>query len=49
MTKGEALAKLVESRQALRQALQGFSEQAMAHIPVEGVWTVKDINRVIKA
>jgi uncharacterized damage-inducible protein DinB len=43
MTKDEALARLAESRRALRQASQGMSDQEMVQVPVEGVWTAKDV------
>jgi hypothetical protein len=40
MTKDEALARLVESRRALHQAIEGLSEKEMTQVQVEGVWTV---------
>lgn len=41
--KEEALDKLAKSRLALRQAIEGLSEEEMAQVQVEGVWTAKDI------
>lgn len=43
MDKEVALTRLAESRQALRQATQGLSEDEMTQAQVEGVWTVKDV------
>jgi len=43
MDKEKALTKLAESRQALRQATQGLSEEEMTQVQVEGVWTIKDM------
>ena len=43
MTKEEILTRLAESRQALHQAIEGLSEEEMAQVQVEGVWTVKDV------
>lgn len=43
MTLEGALARLAESRRALRQAIEGLSEEEMTQAQVEGVWTVKDI------
>jgi len=43
MGKEESLAKLGESRRALRRAIEGLSEQEMTQVHVEGVWTVKDV------
>jgi uncharacterized damage-inducible protein DinB len=43
MTKEKALASLVESRQALHQAIEGLSEEQMTQVQVEGTWTVKDV------
>ena len=43
MTREETLERLAESRQALHQAIEGLSEEEMIQIPVEGVWTIKDV------
>ncbi|HEY74002.1 MAG TPA: DinB family protein [Thermoflexia bacterium] len=43
MTKEDVLTKLAESRQTLRQATQGLSEEEMTQVQVEGVWTIKDV------
>jgi len=43
MTLEEALARLAESRRALRQAIEDLSEEEMTQVQVEGVWTVKDV------
>ncbi len=43
MTPDQALAQLVESRQALLTAIEGLSEERMTHEKVEGEWTAKDI------
>jgi uncharacterized damage-inducible protein DinB len=43
MTKEEVLARLAKSRQTLRQAIEGLSEEEMTQVQVEGVWTVKDV------
>ena len=43
MSREETLAMLAESRQALRQAIQGLGEEEMTQVQVEGVWTIKDV------
>ena len=43
MTEEEVLARLAESRRALREAIQGLSEEQMTGVQVEGVWTIKDV------
>ena len=43
MTREEVFARLVESRQAFHQAIQGLSEEDMTQVQVEGVWTIKDV------
>lgn len=43
MTKEDVLTKLAESRQTLRQAIQGLGEEEMTQVQVEGVWTIKDV------
>lgn len=43
MSKEKALKSLARSREALQQAIQGLSEDEMTQVPVEGVWTIKDV------
>ncbi len=43
MTPDQALAHLAESRQTLLAAIEGLSQESMAHERVDGEWTAKDI------
>ena len=43
MTLEQALVRLAESRRALHRALEGLSEEQMAGVQVEGVWTIRDV------
>ena len=43
MDKEHTLARLAETRQALRRAIQGLGVEEMTQIQVEGVWTIKDV------
>jgi hypothetical protein len=43
MTKGEALARLAESRQAMEKAIGALSKDQMTGAKVEGDWTPRDI------
>jgi uncharacterized damage-inducible protein DinB len=43
MSKERALKYLARSREELQQAIQGLSEDEMTQVPVEGVWTIKDV------
>jgi hypothetical protein len=43
MSKTETLNRLAESRQAFLLAIEGLSEDQITQIPVEGIWTIKDL------
>ena len=43
MDKKEILDHLAESRRTFLQALEGLSEPQIIQVPVEGVWTIKDL------
>jgi len=43
MSKEKALRYLARSREDLQQALDGLSNKEMTQVPVEGVWTIKDV------
>jgi hypothetical protein len=43
MDKKATLSKLAESRNALLQSIFGLEETDIINIPVEGVWTIKDL------
>jgi uncharacterized damage-inducible protein DinB len=43
VTKETIVTRLAESRQDLRRATQGLSEEQMTQVQVEGVWTIKDV------
>jgi hypothetical protein len=43
MEKTEALTRLAESRQTFLQAVESLSEVQITQIPVEGIWTIKDL------
>lgn len=43
MSREETFAKLARSRQRLLEAIEGLSEEEMSQVPLEGVWTARDI------
>lgn len=43
MEKSNILNQLAKSRQAFLYALEGLSEDQITQVPVEGVWTIKDL------
>jgi len=43
MHKEETLEQLAESRSTFLQALEGLSEAQITQVPVEGIWTIKDL------
>jgi uncharacterized damage-inducible protein DinB len=43
MSREGTFAKLARSRQSLLEAIEGLSEEEMSQVPLEGVWTAKDI------
>lgn len=43
MSKEKTLNRLIQSRQALCQAIEGLSEAELTGRPVEGTWTIKDL------
>jgi uncharacterized damage-inducible protein DinB len=43
MSREGTFAKLARSRQSLLEAIEGLSEEEMSQVPLEGIWTAKDI------
>jgi len=43
MSRESTFTKLARSRQSLLEAIQGLSDEEIGQVPLEGVWTAKDV------